>query len=291
MVRSKKGAFVMVHNGSGEPLRLGVLSYINCLPLTLGLESRLFGPQELSLTSGHPAQLNRAMAGGQLDVSVVSSAEYLAHREQYQRLVRFSLWCDGAVQSVLLFSPLSREELQSTPCKLAVTPESATSVALLKLLLPNCSLEPYRHLESLGSQLGPKGRYAGALLIGDTALRPPAELAGLRAHDLGGWWKERTGLPMTYAVWVARRDLPAGRLRYAVERLEESLAYGETHPQEVLQTAFERSGLGRERLLSYYRGLRFRTEPSSAEGFVEFGGRLALRRFLEAPIERPMTAH
>ena len=67
-------------------LRFGVLSYVNCLPATLALELGEVAAKQLSLRRGTPAQLNEAVRTGELDVSVVSAAEYLQNPELYHRL-------------------------------------------------------------------------------------------------------------------------------------------------------------------------------------------------------------
>ncbi len=97
---------------------------------------------------------------------------------------------------------------------------------------------------------------------------------------------------MTYAVWVARRDLDPSSLQSLEELLDRSLEYGLSHPEEVLTEALSRCPVDKERLSIYFQNLQYRTNDLSAEGLVEFGGRLALNRFLaKPPIKRPLTAH
>ncbi len=67
-------------------LRFGVLNYLNCLPATLGLELGEVGGEEWTISKGNPAELNRAMRSGDLDVSLVSAAEYLEAQDRYRRL-------------------------------------------------------------------------------------------------------------------------------------------------------------------------------------------------------------
>ena len=50
------------------------------------------------------------------------------------------------------------------------------------------------------------------LLIGDEALRSALD-DPTPHHDLGALWRERTGLPMVFAVWAARVDMRPGRAR------------------------------------------------------------------------------
>lgn len=266
------------------PLRFGVLSYVNCLPMTLALEQGEVTDACLSLRRGAPADLNRMMAGGELDVSMVSTAEFLERRCRYQRLVDFSLWCDGWVESVTLFSPYSKTELNHwSTTVLAVTPESATSVALLELLQPQAVTVAFETLEQARADLLESRITQGVLLIGDTALNPPAWTAGLHAHDLGEWWKESTACAMTYAVWVARADLDEERLAMANRLLRASREWGLRLPPELLAEGHRRCGLDEERLRQYFTRLQYVTNTRSAEGLMEFGGRWALNRLIERP--------
>lgn len=255
------------------PVRFGVLSYLNCLPATLALEEGRIGKGRLSVERGTPAELNAKMRTGELDVSVVSAAEYLANPDLYRLLEGFSLWCDGPVQSVCLYSPFPREELHGKDHLLGVTPESATSVALSKLLIPGAETVAFRDLSHAQQGLE-RGGYQAILLIGDKALEPPGWTERFRTHDLGQWWKDVTSLPMTYAVWVARADLDQERFAGARELLSHSVEWGEAHFDEVLQHGHDRSGVSLERLDNYLSGLRYRTDSRSQAGFDEFRRRL-----------------
>ena len=79
----------------------------------------------------------------------------------------------------------------------AVTPESATSVVLVRILLPNAEILP------LGMEADAK------LLIGDAALHSAFE-DPTPHFDLGRLWLERTGLPMVFAVWAAPEPVAEG---------------------------------------------------------------------------------
>src|ERR671924_383630 len=81
----------------------------------------------------------------------------------------------------------------------AVTPESATSVVLTKVLLPEAVHVP------LGEEADAR------LLIGDAALKSAFE-DPTPHYDLGRLWLERTGLPMVFAVWAAPDPLADGLL-------------------------------------------------------------------------------
>lgn len=264
------------------PLRFGVLSYVNCLPATLALETGTVGDPRLRLSHGSPAELNSRMAAGELDVSLVSTAEFLDRRQLYQRLPDFSLWCDGWVESVTLHSPFGKEQFAGMSPVFAVTPESATSVALLQILVPHAQTVAFETLEQAHAGLE-DGAFHGVLLIGDRALQPPDWARELHAHDLGQWWQERTSLPMTFAVWVARADLDAERMRLATSLLGASRDWGQQLRPELLAEGQRRSGVEQERLLRYFQRLQYKTTARSAEGLVEFGARLVLNRLMGKP--------
>src|SRR3990170_7931374 len=79
----------------------------------------------------------------------------------------------------------------------AVTPESATSVVLVRILLPKAEIMP------LGMEAD------ATLLIGDAALRSAFE-DPTPHFDLGRLWLDRTGLPMVFAVWAAPEPVVEG---------------------------------------------------------------------------------
>jgi chorismate dehydratase len=264
-------------------LRFGVLAYLNCLPATLGLEKGAVGGHDWTLRRGTPAELNRAMRDGELDVSLVSTAEFLDNEDRYTRLEEFSLWCDGPVESVCLFSNHTPGELGAlTDGLIAVTPESASSVALTEILLPGCRTEPFASLEDARAGLK-SGRYEALLLIGDRALEPPVWTRELKVHDLSQWWAEASGHPMTFAVWVARQGLDPGRLNDARSLLNRSVEWGEAHFETVLSEACHRSELSSDRLSRYLEGIHFRTTPASQAGFLEYRSRLMRHRVFGRP--------
>lgn len=209
---------------NGAPLRLGAISFINTIPIYYPFH---FGPtvQNLPLDTvlsyAPPSALNQMMLEGLLDVSPVSSAFYLRHQDQFERLSDLSVSSFGSVDSVILLSKLpfgSRLlELES----IGVPDSSETSIALLTHLL----------LEALGeTELTPKlqsgwlkvypayaheqalNDYQAILMIGDDALRLVQEEAGKNdyfIYDLATLWQEQTGLPFVFAVWIAQKEWAA----------------------------------------------------------------------------------
>src|SRR5712691_3619206 len=84
-------------------------------------------------TLGVPTQLNARLLGGELDVAPISSIEYARHADRLRIMPRLCVSSEGAIDSIQLISRLPLEAVRTV----AVTPESATSVVLTKVLLPD----------------------------------------------------------------------------------------------------------------------------------------------------------
>src|SRR6478752_10509010 len=144
---------------------------------------------------GVPTELNRLIVAGELDTAPISSIEYARNADMLRLLPRLCVSSEGAVESIQLISKSPLERIRTV----AVTPESATSVVLTKVLLPDAEHVP------LGEDAEAK------LLIGDAALKSAFE-DPTPHHDLGRLWLERTGLPMVFAVWACPEPLADGLL-------------------------------------------------------------------------------
>ena len=151
------------------------------------------GGIDVEQVTGVPTELNRLLIAGEIDVAPISSIEYARNADTLSLLPRLCVSTEGAVDSIQLITRKPLEQVRSV----AVTPESATSVVLTKVLLGDVELVP---LEEPAD---------ARMLIGDAALRSAFE-DPTPHHDLGQLWQERTGLPMVYAVWACREGIGEG---------------------------------------------------------------------------------
>src|SRR5215212_10259781 len=150
---------------------VGRIPYINCYPIYKGIERGVV-PLDAELVSGVPSDLNRLMAAGRLDVSVISAVEYAREPSRYLLLPDLAISCDGPVRSVLLFAKRPATELGGR--RVLVSRSSMTSVALLELLFADvwrCRPE----FVPGDAELTDVGRFAdeahdARLVIGDAAL-------------------------------------------------------------------------------------------------------------------------
>jgi len=227
-------------------IRLGRISYVNMAPLFFGLEA------DVEEVSGVPTELNTRLLAGEIDLAPISSIEYGRHAERLRLLPRLCVSSEGAVDSIQL---VSREPLERVR-RVAVTPESATSAVLVRVLLPDAEHVP------LGEEADAR------LLIGDAALESMFQ-DPTPHYDLGRLWLERTGLPMVYAVFACPDPAPEG-----VIELEDSLLAAHrsarANPERLAREASERYGYPPGFLARYFEKLRYSFGPRERAGLLSF---------------------
>ncbi|HET7583804.1 MAG TPA: menaquinone biosynthesis protein [Gemmatimonadaceae bacterium] len=286
-------------------MRVGRIPYINCYPVYGAIDRGLL-PLAGTIVDGIPSTLNRMMADGELDVSVVSAVEYARAASRYLLLPDLAISCDGPVRSVMLFSKRPAPEL--TGRRVLLTRSSMTSVALLRLLFRHVwRAQPdfaagdaeLRDVERLASE-----PHDARLVIGDAALllgaaqsprsvvhhangssepeTPGAERSGAHAlpsypyvYDLGAAWKAWTGLPFVFAVWVARRDAAVGAALAVHAQLIESRDWGLAHVDTLAAQASDATGLPRATCATFLSGLDYRLSYGHLAGLTDFFRRLA----------------
>lgn len=252
-------------------LRIGRIEYANCTPIFRALQENEPG-LDCQLVGGVPAQLNAMLAAGMIDVCPSSSIEYARHSEKYLILPQLSISSVGAVGSVLLFSRVPLEELDSQ--NVLLSSESATSVNLLKIILEKrfgCSCKYKVHTSSFDEAL----REAPALLlIGDAALRVSLLNSGLLVYDLGQLWYEWTGLPFVFALWLCRRQIAENRHAEVADlagRLLEAKGHACQNLESIAEDSPEALWMGADRLAAYWReNISYDLDDRHLEGLILF---------------------
>ncbi|HMX61687.1 MAG TPA: menaquinone biosynthesis protein [Candidatus Sumerlaeota bacterium] len=189
-----------------RPLRLGVVPYLNVLPLLEGLDADYPKTNWLAAT---PRRLAELLAGGEIDVAMVSIFEALLHADKYRIVPGVAIGCDGPVRSVALHSKVPLKEIKTVLLDRA----SLSSANLVQILCRELlNIDPQFHVSENPFAPGfdwKTDSHDALLVIGDTALA--WEHAFPHRLDLGMGWKELTGLPFVFAAWVAREGLEVSR--------------------------------------------------------------------------------
>jgi chorismate dehydratase len=167
------------------------------------------------------------------------------------------------VQSVKIFSRVPLGQIRM----LALDEGSRTSVALARILLRECyGLTPELTCLPLGVPLA-EATADAAVLIGDRAMRE-AGGAFSCVCDLGEAWFRWTGLPLVFALWVARPGADVTPLERILAAARDE---GLRHLHEIARRESPRVGLPEADCLSYLRDhLRFHFGPRQRQGLARF---------------------
>jgi chorismate dehydratase len=261
-------------------IKIGRIPYINCYPV-YGAIDRGVVRLDAELVDGVPTDLNRRMGAGALDISVVSAVEYARDADRYLLLPDLAISCDGPVRSVMLFSKRPAGELGAR--SVIVSRSSMTSVALLELLFENVWHARPRFVPGdaeVKDVVVDKSTDADArLVIGDAALvlgsnhreRYPF------VYDLGQTWKDWTGQPFVFAVWVAQRSTDVKEALLAHAGLIASRDWGLRHLPELAEQAHQATGVELSVCAEYLSGLDYGLSYPHLAGLTEFYRRLVER--------------
>ena len=121
--------------------------------------------------------------------------------KEYYIISDYCIATEGEVASVCLFSEVPIDQIET----ILLDYQSQTSVALLKILLrEHWKITPVLQSSEIGYEASIKNNVAG-LVIGDRALMQRNK--SNYTYDLGLAWKEMTGMPFVFAVWVSNKKI------------------------------------------------------------------------------------
>lgn len=258
------------------PIRLGRIGYLNVLPLHYPLEQGIItsdcGSGDFEIVAGPPAELNVLMDQGRLDISGCSSIEYARHPEKYRIVPDLAIGSRGPVQSVLLLCRTKPEDLDGA--EILVSAQTHTSAALVDLLLTkHVGVRPTYTIGDATALLAAGNRPEAILCIGDEALN-------LRRHpdyphrlDLGEAWRQWTGLPFIFGLWIAREETLASRGDEVTEGARIMLRakrWGQANINEISRVASGGSILNETEMRSYFAGLVYDLREEELKGLRRF---------------------
>jgi len=240
-------------------LRLGVVSFLNSRPLIAGLESDAHVRLVLDVPAALPGRLER----GEVDVSLIPVLDVLRGHGQYRVVSDACIGCDGETMTVRIFSQVPPDRIRT----LWVDTDSHTSVALARVLWRELYV---RDLESrtIDTRREDLRACEAVLLIGDKVVSPQRGSFAYEV-DLGGAWRQHTGLPFVFAVWAMRTAMPNGGNVAAL--LEAARDRGVARAAEIADTEGPSHGWPAELARRYLmRCLKFRLDDRSRAGVARF---------------------
>ena len=186
--------------------RIAAVSYLNTIPFIYGIRHAGDLRAELLLTP--PALCASNFIDGNADIALLPSA-VVPRLKDAELVTDFCIGAEGEVRTVVVVSNTPIEEVR----RIWLDAHSRTSVQLTGYLAA-------RRWKIEGDAF---------LLIGDKVFDHEDEF--IYSYDLAAEWREATGLPFAFAVWVARKGTP-----YEVtDALEEALTFGVERIYEAVQ--------------------------------------------------------
>jgi chorismate dehydratase len=238
---------------------VGAVSYLNTKPLIYGFEKGMM-KEEVELLMDYPANIASMLLKDEIDIGLVPVAILPALKEYYL-ISDYCIACDGEVASVCLLSEVPVNEIQTV----LLDYQSKTSVALLKLLLKeHWNIKPKLVDTVQGYELSISGTTAG-LVIGDRALEQRNRTK--YCYDLGQAWKELTGLPFVFAVWVSNKSMD----KQFIEKFNMTNDLGITHIEEVIKLS---NFLSFDLKLYYTKYIKYIIDNKKQNGLNEFLNRI-----------------
>jgi predicted solute-binding protein len=247
---------------SMDEIRVACVRYLNTAPLIHGLD-RLQG---LVLLPAVPADIGAMVARGEADIGLASIVD--ARRFGLRLVPAGMIGCDGPTLTVRIFSRRPLEEIEVLHADI----ESHTSVELARIVLKARRGREPRIRPFSGMEAWPES----VLLIGDKVIvNHPPESEYPYQLDLGGAWKEWTGLPFVYAMWMVRPEFEARRaaLDLCTDLLSRQRRHNATRLKWIARTYGARAGWPVEVAERYLMELlRYEVTPAAQASVERFSG-------------------
>lgn len=249
-----------------KKLRIGRIPYANLFPIFYYFDQQR-NRSDYRFTKGVPSKLNRMLREGKLDISPSSSIEYLKNKDKYLILPSFSISSSGPIESILLFSTIPLEELGGKT--IAVSSESDTSVALLKIILKEF-LSLKCKFKTVKSGLS---SFPAFLLIGDSAMKESRKSTAPHVYDLAELWHKHTGLPFVFALWIVRKETVSEK-RELLNKLSSDLIKANNYAHKnfplIAKKALQKEWLTEKELVNYWKKISFNLTEKHMEGLRLF---------------------
>ena len=239
-------------------LRIGRISYLNTEPFFMSDGIRA------DSVAAPPRQTLEMALAGEIDIAPLPVVAHFDHPGRFRILGPMGIACDGPARTVIFRSTV---EIAALPrgARIGIINETATSVRLLRVLLAHHYKVPHHlHFEDLDHG------QPGQLVIGDRAL---ASLSPTPAYplvlDLGQAWKELTGHPFVFALWLAQADLAVAATDTVVDYFRRSLTANRADARAIHERRPDLR-MTPEAIADYIANFEFELSAASLAGLEEF---------------------
>lgn len=177
------------------PYRIALVEYLNTFPFSAGI--RLNGLEEkLEVHRVIPSLCAQLFQEGKVDLSLCPVGA-LTDMPDHRICGKYCIGADGEVGTVVVLSQVPLERIE----KVKLDDHSRTSNILLQILAQHHWKRDWNYYFNKDYTLQDT-----CLMIGDKVFAHREHYA--YAFDLAEVWKQMTGLPMVFALWISKPGIP-----------------------------------------------------------------------------------
>ena len=235
----------MIQLAEKQDLRLGVVNFMNTTPLIHGLDLN----EGVELIPRVPSELIALVEQGEVDFALSSSIDFQQCERDVSVLPVSALSSDGETLTVKVCSRVPLEEVTEVHCDT----DSHTSIVLLQIILQKqygCSVKVVpknlRTVDVLQDELPDT-----VLMIGDKVIKNDLSDSHPFEADLGAAWKDLTGLPFVFAVWLGQSGLGSLKAKQAATLIDRQLRCNKRRIEQVVAKNNDSRGWNRHLALQY----------------------------------------
>lgn len=236
-------------NSTIQNVKIACVEYNNTLPFLYGLKYILNTEVRFDLHLAPPSKCIDLYRENRVDIALVPIGGLTTLKDNYHIMQHICIGCNGAVDTVAILSQTPIHTITS----LYLDPHSNTSNLLAKVLCQNYwNIEPQYHLGDTDYT------QSSILAIGDKVLDLESNYA--YKYDLGAVWKEYSGLPFVFAVWIVRKSIP----QCIASKIEQSFVDALRYPEKWIPSDVQ---IEKDRLHHYLtENIVYRFDNSMREG-------------------------
>ncbi len=191
---------------------IALVEYLNTLPFSEGIKrTRL--ESKLDIHRVIPSRCAQLYDEGQVDISLCPVGA-LPDLPPHEIRGRYCIGADGEVGTVELLSKVPLADITSVK----LDDHSRTSNLLLQILADRLWKKEWTYYHD-PEEVNPES----CLMIGDKVFKHKDQYPF--SYDLSAAWKELTGLPMVFAVWITRPGIPDELIRELDDAFESGFEF------------------------------------------------------------------
>jgi chorismate dehydratase len=247
-------------------LRVGIIDYINTLPLFHALRQNIIS-HNATFSFGVPSQINKLFSKNKLDVATISAAHFLEYRLEYTLLSDLGIAATKQVMSILLFTKKKPHELDGAT--IFLPSHSASSIRILKMICKHFWKITPRFCTFVGSTEYLFQQDNPFLVIGTECLLLFEKYPDYPSLDLAQVWYNFTNKASIYCLIATRNDSFISKQQEVIEfhkYLNKSYEWGQNNMNEIITHAVLETGCSRPLIEKYFLTLEYELSPKHFSG-------------------------